>query len=76
MSDDTEWKPTPTPKSEGIEDMLSSFFSPGTTRKDSIESKQCVFGCGDVDIDSFKDDKSLKEYHVSGMCQTCQDKVF
>jgi len=27
-------------------------------------------------IGDFKDFKSIKEYRISGMCQSCQDKVF
>lgn len=29
-----------------------------------------------VQIAEFKDEKSRKEYHLSGMCQKCQDKFF
>ena len=32
-------------------------------------------GCGDP-IGSFNDEISLKESHISGLCQTCQDEVF
>ena len=35
---------------------------------------QCV-SCGKV-ADSFRDQISLKEYGISGLCQTCQDQVF
>ncbi len=27
-------------------------------------------------ITGFKDPLSVKEYHISGMCQSCQDSVF
>ena len=26
--------------------------------------------------DNFKDELSKREYKISGMCQTCQDKIF
>lgn len=27
-------------------------------------------------IGEFRDESSLREYNISGMCQTCQDSVF
>lgn len=35
---------------------------------------QCV-SCGKT-ADSFRDQLSLKEYGISGLCQICQDQVF
>ncbi len=36
----------------------------------------CPF-CGvEVDEDSFRDELSLKEYRISGLCQKCQDEMF
>ena len=29
-----------------------------------------------VDMDGFTDELSKKEYGISGLCQTCQDRVF
>ncbi len=26
--------------------------------------------------DSFRDELSEREYHISGLCQKCQDKIF
>lgn len=31
--------------------------------------------CGEL-IQEFRDEISHKEYHISGMCQKCQDSVF
>ena len=41
------------------------------------DGKQCVT-CGSpkVQAQDFKDDLSRKEFHISFMCQACQDKVF
>ena len=39
-----------------------------------IEEGICPI-CRD-EIGDFKDDKSRKEYEISGMCQNCQDKIF
>ena len=29
-----------------------------------------------IDLESFRDELSRKEFKISGMCQVCQDKVF
>ena len=29
-----------------------------------------------ITLDDFRDELSAKEYSISGMCQTCQDKTF
>lgn len=40
------------------------------------ENSICPF-CGEpVDIDSFHDELSLKEFRMSGLCQKCQDDFF
>lgn len=68
------WKPKPSEKSDGVDHAITSIF--GFDRKKTIESKKCVFCSEEVDLDSFKDELSLKEYHISGMCQPCQDRIF
>ena len=41
-----------------------------------VEGGQCPL-CGKKIKDAeFKDELSAKEYQISGMCQTCQDKIF
>ena len=71
----TEWQPQPTEKSPEVEDMLTKLF--GVNRRESITSKVCV-SCGAENIteDSFRDSVSLREFHISGLCQDCQDNVF
>ena len=33
--------------------------------------------CGvKIDVKTFKDSKSFKEFTISGMCQACQDDIF
>lgn len=34
-----------------------------------------TFGCGEP-IKGFRDDLSVKEFGISGLCQKCQDSVF
>jgi len=36
----------------------------------------CVTCGATVPPESFRDDLSRKEFTISGMCQTCQDRVF
>tara|TARA_R110002051_G_C8561763_1_gene474305 strand:+ start:271 stop:495 length:225 start_codon:yes stop_codon:yes gene_type:complete len=70
----TNWNPNPSEKSVGIDNAITSIF--GINRRESIELKECVFCSTEVELDSFKDEVSLKEFHISGICQDCQDKVF
>ena len=69
-----EWKPTPTVKAPALESAISAIT--GGDRREAITSKTCPCGGSTVTLDSFKDELSLKEFHISGMCQTCQDSVF
>ena len=38
------------------------------------KNNQCVI-CGQL-ADNFTDELSKKEFEISAMCQTCQDKTF
>jgi hypothetical protein len=68
------WNPQPTKKSEGIESFLKD--SLGVDRRKSITQKVCPFCSQAVTLDSFKDELSLKEFHISGLCQSCQNSIF
>jgi len=68
------WKPTPSEKNPQLDKVITAIF--GIDRKASIENKTCATCQTDVKPDSFKNEISLKEFHISGMCQTCQDSVF
>ena len=37
---------------------------------------KCPFCCMDVVLEEFRDDLSLREYKISGLCQSCQDSMF
>jgi hypothetical protein len=50
---------------------LESVF-PGTVK--AIDNNQCPL-C-QAEITSFRDAESEREYEISGMCQSCQDKTF
>jgi hypothetical protein len=41
-----------------------------------IQNNCCPFCKEKIDIKSFKDSLSVKEYEISGLCQNCQDKIF
>jgi len=41
-----------------------------------IENGKCPFCCLLVDEADFKDELSKKEFKLSGMCSSCQDKFF
>ena len=71
----TEWQPHPTEKSPQVEDLLTKLF--GVNRRESITEKVCV-SCGTENLteESFRDELSLREFHISGLCQNCQDSVF
>ena len=68
------WKPLPSNKAAGVDSFLTNLT--GSDRKASVKNKVCVFCKEDVAINSFKDELSFREFHISGMCQTCQDSTF
>ena len=44
-----------------------------------IETPQehiCPFCGREVDVDDFRDELSVKEFIISGLCQNCQDSLF
>ncbi len=48
----------------------------GRERTSSIEGNICVACGAKAPPESFRDDLSIKEYSISGLCQRCQDSVF
>ena len=43
---------------------------------EKVENNMCPF-CGEVIAENeFRDETSLQEYKISGICQVCQDKIF
>lgn len=60
----------PSDKSPEITKFLEDFFG----RSTAIESDTCVT-CG-LPVTAFRNELSVKEYQISGMCQSCQDSVF
>ena len=51
----------------------------GLIHPDTVErlkNRQCPLCSKPIDLKDFKDELSLKEFTISGMCQECQDKIF
>lgn len=43
---------------------------------DLVDQGRCPFCKQHVPADSFRDDLSRREFKISGLCQSCQDKTF
>jgi hypothetical protein len=65
----------PTQKRSELELELAKIF--GKSRPATIMAGSCMT-CDTNDIveADFRDDLSIKEYQISGLCQSCQDDVF
>lgn len=55
-----------------LDDITKQVF--GHTRTNSIGTDTCV-RCGCI-ANEFKDQRSAREYKISGFCQKCQDEIF
>lgn len=65
----------PTDKSKQMQRLLETFK---VNREESILNEVCVnkpVGCGEP-VTKFDDEVSSKEYMISGLCQSCQDKMW
>ena len=74
MNNDNNWIPQPSVKSPEIDATIIALT--GIDRKQTITDKRCVWCSKKVTFESFKDELSLKEYQISGICQDCQNRVF
>jgi hypothetical protein len=64
---------TPKPKSQAVDGILS-VLNGGKNRHTIIRERKCMTCDGTAK--TFRDDLSVKEYTISGMCQQCQDETF
>lgn len=63
-----------TEKAPAIDNLLTAIA--GTSRVASVAAGTCTT-CPRTGVhNSFRDSLSVREYRISGMCQTCQDSVF
>tara|TARA_Y100000031_G_C7897286_1_gene237897 strand:+ start:98 stop:316 length:219 start_codon:yes stop_codon:yes gene_type:complete len=46
------------------------------TEANRVNEKKCPFCGKDVANGTFKDEVSRKEFNISGLCQSCQDRTF
>ena len=52
------------------------FFKMFPKKVEDLKNRKCT-GCGMyLYYKDFKNELSIKEYRISGMCQGCQDRVF
>lgn len=42
----------------------------------NLKESKCPFCGHDVKEDEFRDNLSKREFQISGLCQSCQDKTF
>ena len=70
----SDWQPKASEKAPQLDEVITAIF--GIDRKKSVEDCTCAMCGKGVSFDSFKDEISLKEFHISAMCQPCQDSVF
>ena len=62
-----------TPKSPEIEAFLTTLLG-GVSRVGAVAESSCA-SCL-CKVGEFKDAISEKEYTISGLCQSCQDRIF
>ncbi|MEK6862318.1 MAG: hypothetical protein AABY07_10235 [Nanoarchaeota archaeon] len=62
----------PTNNAVGIENRVTDYIS--RNRINAIATLGCIF-CNNPDT-NFRDQLSIKEYKITGICQKCQDNLF
>ena len=48
----------------------------GRSQTEAKEKKICVYCGNPINMEDFRDQLSIKEYEISGLCQKCQDDTF
>jgi hypothetical protein len=43
---------------------------------ENVEKGLCPICNSEINLEDFKDELSLKEYRISGLCQKCMDEIF
>ena len=64
-------------KSPELMAAINSLIPKFITREYAISEGLCVLCPTEgIEISSFTDDLSVREYQISGMCQVCQDAIW
>jgi len=56
--------------------LIKPIFTLFQDKKNLIQERKCPECESKILLDSFKDEISITEYSISGLCQTCQDEIF
>lgn len=48
----------------------------GRSQTEAKEKGVCVYCGKKIEMEDFRDELSVKEYGISGLCQKCQDDTF
>ena len=48
----------------------------GKSKTDAENEKVCVFCHKPIEMKNFRNEISIREYRISGICQKCQDDMF
>ena len=69
------WQPVPVGRPVEFDYLFTVIY--GKDRREVISRKECM-KCNIKELlpKDFNDEQSLAEYHISGLCQACQDEVF
>jgi len=65
-------------RSKELQSLLDTFAKKafGISQTEAKEKNICVCCSKPIKMEDFKDQLSIKEYGISGLCQKCQDDTF
>ena len=65
-------------RSKEVQSFLDGFTKKafGRSQTEAKKKNVCVFCGKEIKTEDFKDQLSIKEYGISGLCQKCQDDTF
>jgi len=65
-------------RSKEVQSFLDTFTKKafGRSQTEAKEKNLCVTCGKPIKMEDFKDQLSIKEYEISGLCQKCQDDTF
>lgn len=68
----------PMERTKELQSFLDNFAKKtfGRSQTETKEKKVCVFCGKEIKMEDFRDQLSIKEYGISGICMKCQDDIF